>query len=354
MTELDSAPDGELRVASPPISSLIGGEWSDVLERGSDFGLTPEEAARLSLLDAGADAYTQAVRPGNTVRSYERAWRSWEEFCAFVGLPVAPASRGMLVGYVRWRWEAGDSPATIDSRLGGIATSLRDRGHPIDRAVTAQAREVLKAEERRAAEAGQPHRGRGQAPAVTLPQLRAMSEHCPDDLGGIRDRALLLVGFGIAARRSELAGLLVGDVEVHSEGLRVTTRFGKKGGRTVTVRPGRNPLTDPVAGWLAWLEAAGHDEGPAFLRVDQWGNLGGEMSDRAVNERVAACAQRAGLSELTSHGLRAGLATTARRAGKDPEKIADQGGWARNSKALLGYIRSVDAWGDSATADIGL
>jgi integrase len=358
---------------SPPISCLVSGQQNGFLETdsaGADLSLAPSdwttleqggssaslpETQRLALLDASADEYARSIRPANTARAYDRAWRSWISFCDLVALPPSPASRGMLAGYVRWRWLNGDAPATIDATLGGIATSLRDRGHPIDKTATAQAREILKSETRRAAEAGELNRGRGQAPAVTIPQLRAMSAACPEDLGGLRDRALLVIGFGIAARRSELAGLLVADVARFAEGLRVSTRYGKKGGRSVVVRPGRNELTDPVRAWSAWCGAVFPEpENAALRRVDRWGRLGGRMSPRAIGERVAVCAERAGLEGVTGHSLRAGLATSARRAGKPVEQIADQGGWARNSASLLGYIRSVDQWEDSATADIGL
>ncbi|WP_158628393.1 tyrosine-type recombinase/integrase [Actinomadura harenae] len=182
-----------------------------------------------------------------------------------------------------------------------------------------------------------------------------MSEACPDSLAGLRDRALLLVGFGMAARRHELSGLRAADVTRHPEGLQVRTRFGKKGGRTVTINPGRHELTDPLRAWAEWRTAVpGNPTDPALQRVDRWGCLRGGMTDHAVNERVTVCAERADLEGLTGHSLRAGLATVSRRAGKPLEVIADQGGWTRNSAALMGYIRSVDQWVDNATADIGL
>lgn len=346
--------DRETRV-SPAISSLINGQWSDALEAASVSGRTLTDTERTALLDAGADDYARSLRPANTLRAYARAWRQWEEFCCIVSLPAASVTRGMLAGFVRWRWLNGDSPATVDTALGGIATGLRDRGVPVDRDATRKAREILRGETRKSAEAGEFRRGRGQAPAVTIPQLRVMSAECSDDLGGLRDRALLLLGFSIAARRSELAGLLVADVVSELDGVRVTTRYGKKDGRSVVVAQGRNTLTDPVQAWLAWSRAAGSGPGdPAFRCVDRWGNLGEAMSPRAVGERVTLCAERAGFESITGHSLRAGLATSSRRAGKPLEQIADQGGWARTSAALLEYIRRVDQWEENATADIGL
>ncbi|WP_246199371.1 tyrosine-type recombinase/integrase [Actinomadura syzygii] len=192
---------------------------------------------------------------------------------------------------------------------------------------------------------------------MTLEQLRRIIAACPDDTGGRRDRALLLIGVGIAARRGELAGLRSRNVEDLGDGLRVTTLFGKRGGRSVVVSAGRNPLTDPVQAWRDWAAIARLDPGgPAFLQVDKGGNLGGGLGDRGCGERVTACGDRAGVYGLKGHSLRVALVTTARSAEKPKpiEVIADQGGWTRNSSALLGYIRIVDELVENATIGIGL
>ncbi|MFC6883500.1 tyrosine-type recombinase/integrase [Actinomadura yumaensis] len=316
---------------------------------------TAEELARIAALDAGADDYARANRNPNTARAYKLDRALWIEFCAALGVPPFPSSRGLLVAFVRWRWLAGDSPATVERHIAGVSAAHTDEGVRMDRDAMKHARAALAVEVRAAAEAGLPPRGRGQAPPLTVPQLRRIIAKCPDDLAGARDRALLLLGFGIAARRSELSGLMARDVLVLTEGLRVTTRFGKTGGRTVNVLPGEHEMTDPVQAWLDWQAIAHLDpDGPALLQVDQWGHLGGRMSGRAVGERVKVCGERAGIPGLTGHSLRAGLATSSRQAGKSTEVIADQGGWTRDSRALLGYIRIVDAWLQNATAGIGL
>lgn len=81
-------------------------------------------------------------------------------------------------------------------------------------------------------------RGRGQARAVTVPQLREICAALPDTLAGVRDRAIVLLGFALGARRSELANLDVTDVVEEEQGLIVTIRFGKTGARTVHVLRG--------------------------------------------------------------------------------------------------------------------
>src|SRR5690606_9764198 len=124
------------------------------------------------------------------------------------------------------------------------------------------------------AETGE-QRGRGKAPALTVMQLRTMSKALPATLKGLRDRAILTVGFGMAARRSELANLRARDVVVTEKGLQVFARYGKTGARSPAIRRGENAWTCPQRAWLAWAEAADLDpDGPAFMRFNRHRMMG--------------------------------------------------------------------------------
>ncbi|WP_051163375.1 site-specific integrase [Nocardia brevicatena] len=217
------------------------------------------------------------------------------------------------------------------------------------------ARQTLTNYRRQLAEANTP-RGRGHASAVTVPQLRRICAALAPKLAGHRDRAIVLLGFTVGARRSDLAGLDVGDVAEHDEGLAVTVRYGKTGAREAAIDRGTNPGTCPVRAVRTWICAAGLTDGPLFRPIDRHGNLSDErMSPRACGEVVTRAGQAAGLHvHLTGHSLRAGLATEARKAGHDVKTIADQGGWNPTSAELYKYIRIVDRWADNATKGIGL
>lgn len=333
---------------------LIPTEQSDVA------AYDPETAARLATLDAVSDQHAAALRPTNTTRAYGTDWRAWLEFTAAKDLPATAASRGTLRAFVAWLWDRGAAPSTIDRRLAGIVVTLR-REHrvTINPDDTRAARELLKDYGRRAAAEQQSPRGRGQAAPLLLPDLRRISAACPDTLDGIRDRALVLLGFAIAGRRSEVAGLLVRDVQDDANGLVVEVRVSKTKPRTVAVPYGSNPLTCPVRAWRAWAEAAGLDDpdGSAFRRVDRHGRLLGALSGAAAGEVVTRAAARAGVeARLTGHSVRAGLATEARRAGKDRKAIAATTGHVPNSAVLDRYLRTVDRWSndDNALMGIGL
>jgi integrase len=317
-------------------------------------------AARIAALDAVSDEHAATLRPANTARGYAGDWAKWTAFADEKQLPVTAATRGTLRAFVAWLWGNGAAPSTIDRRLAGVVVTLR-REHriTINPDDTRAAREMLKDYVRQAAEDKQTPRGRGQAAPLLLRDLRRISEACPDSLTGLRDRALVLLAFAIAGRRSELAGLTVRDVADDPNGLVVDVRVSKTKPRTVAVPYGSNPLTCPVRAWRAWRESAQPHkaESPAFRRIDRHGRLLGALSGQAVGEIVTRAGARAGVEvRLTGHSARAGLATEARRAGKDRKAIAATTGHAPNSPVLDRYLRTVDRWNgdDNALMGIGL
>jgi len=317
-------------------------------------------AARLGAIDAASDEHAASLRPANTTRAYAGDWAAWVEFAAAAGLPADAATRGTLRAFTAWLWDRGAAPSTIDRRLTGVVVTLRrERRAVVNPDDTRAARELLRGYVRQAAEAKQAPRGRGEAAPLLLPDLRQISAACPDSLAGIRDRALVLLAFAIAGRRSELAGLTVRDVADDPNGLVVDVRVSKTRPRAVAVPFGSNPKTCPVRAWKAWREAADLDDpdGPALRRIDRHGRLLGALSGQAVGDIVTRVAERAGVEvRLTGHSARAGLATEARRAGKDAKAISATTGHVPGSRALDRYMRRVDQWaeGDNALIGIGL
>lgn len=312
---------------------------------------------RLAALDKLAETYVASQRPANTRRAYTADWHVWENYTRDVGIPLYTVTTGTLVGFVRWLETVRQAaPATIDRRLTGALDGLRHYHVPISPETTRAAWESLRGYRRRLAEAGQ-HRGRGQATAITHADLCAVLAACPESLAGIRDRALLLMGLAIAARRSDLANLLASDIQTTSQGLIVTVRHGKTTG-DMAIPPGQRPTTCPVSAWRTWAQAAALDgDGPAFRRIDRWDRLHASgLSPQAIGDIITRSGARAGLGyRLTGHSLRAGMATEARRAGASDIAIADQGRWQRGSRALYGYLRRVDQFGhDNAASHLGL
>lgn len=313
------------------------------------------ERERLAQLDAAAEVYVAGQRPVNTLTAYARDWRLWEDFTHDTGIPLLSGTVGALVGFVRWLETTRQAaPATIDRRLTGAVVGLRQLHAHLDPDAERAARQALGGYRRRLAEAGIT-RGRGKAHPITLPDLHAVSVSCPPSLAGVRERAIVLVGFGIAARCSDLANLLATDITRDPKGLVVTVRHGKSVGES-QIPYGKHPQTCAVRAWQAWIAAADITGGPALRRITRHDTISpGGLSPQAVDQALTRAGRRAGLPyTLTAHGLRSGFATEARRAGVPDHIIADQGRWKRGSLALHEYFRRLDSWTDNALDKLDL
>lgn len=187
-----------------------------------------------------------------------------------------------------------------------------------------------------------------------------MVETLGDDLKGKRDRALILLGFAGAFRRSELVGLTVADVQFTNDGLVVKLQHSKTDqegmGETKGIPYGSIPATCPVRALRAWVDAAGMTEGPLFRPISRWGQLQPKpLSGHAVAVIVKQLAEAAGYDGATfsGHSLRAGLATAAAAAGVAYHSIKKQTGH-KSDQVLQRYIRDGSLFNDNAAAKVGL
>jgi integrase len=201
-----------------------------------------------------------------------------------------------------------------------------------------------------------------QKEAVLTPTLRRLVASCdPKTRVGARDRALLLLGFGAALRRSELVALDTDDVTVTDEGLRIRIRRSKTDpeahGDEVGVVKGQHPDIDPVRALQNWLHLGGITAGPLFRPVTRADTVRrGRLSGQTVALIVQRTAQRAGLpapEAFAGHSLRSGCATQAAVEGAPERAIMRQGRW-RSSAPVRRYIRTGDLWQENASAWLGL
>lgn len=300
--------------------------------------------------------------PANTQRAYARQWQTFTAWCTATGRTVLPATAQTLAEYVSHLADLDRAPSTIEQGIAAIRTAHRMAGHR-GQPETDAALAVLKVHRRDRAAAGKRKR---KAPPVTLAPLRDMIDATdPDSLAGKRDRVLLVLGFAMMARRSELAALTIGDLTFTDDGITVLVRQSKTDqdaiGTDVNIPRGVHPATDPVRVIQAWLTALaenGVTSGPLLRRINRWGQLRpGGLSGAAVNDAVRRLAVAAGLSnapEFTAHGLRAGGPTEAAKNGQPVSFIAEHGRWSKTSPQVMEYIRPVDKWRDNPMRGIGL
>jgi integrase len=316
--------------------------------------LNPQSSILVPLAQVADQArvYVEAAHAPATLRAYRSSWADFATWCIAHELPALPAAPETVALYVS-DLASRAKYATIQRRISAIS-----QAHQAQQLETPTRSLIVRktlAGIRRTHGTAQT----GKAAAVTE-TIRQLVATLGDDLPGLRDRALILVGFAGAFRRSELASLDTADVTFDRAGLIVHLRRSKtdQGGQgTKKGLPyGSNPNTCPVRSLRDWLDAAGIGEGPIFRPIDRHGNVQPRrLSDRAVAEIVKKCAAAAGLdpADYAGHSLRAGLATAAAQAGVSERAIMQQTGHT-SVTMVRRYIRDGTLFRENAAAGVGL
>lgn len=301
-----------------------------------------------------AASYAEDSLARNTKIAYAAAWRKWSAFCAERGFdPLGP--RGQIAIYLAWLADSGAKVSSIGVALSAICKAYETATLPSpreDRAVKL----VYQGIRRRIGIAPE------QVEAVLPNHLRAMVDALPVDdkerLRSLRNRALLTLGWVGGMRRSEIVALQVSDVSEVPEGLTVTIRRSKTDqegkGRTIAIPYGTWLQTCPVRSLRSWLEAAGIEDGPLFRTVtpDGKGVRPWALTDRQLANVVKQAARRAGVEgRFAGHSLRAGLVTSAVRAGKQIKSIQAQTGH-KTLEVLYRYVREQEMFKDSPSAGL--
>jgi integrase len=294
------------------------------------------EAEQLAL--EGTRRYLRAAQAENTTRAYRTDWELFEGHCRAHGHTALPANQEVLAVYISGLAIAGRKVSTIERRLAGISVAHQAAGQPSP-TTSILVRKTMAGIRRT-------HGSRKRQADPLMPKdLVAILRSLPDSKSGKRDRALLLLGFTAALRRSEIASLQVGDVVEVEEGLRVTVRESKTDpsriGREVGIPRRRRLDRCPVEAVRQWTSAVYLDDGPLFRSISRYGRVGDALSSGAVGEIIKRVAARAGITEhdFSGHSLRAGFVTAAAAAGAPERSIMAQTGH-RSVQTVRAYIRS--------------
>ena len=255
----------------------------------------------------------------NTQRAYAADLRTYEAYCALHQVSPWPADGATLAGYVAGLADGGRKLATINRHLAAIEKSHQLRGLPS--VVNGPALSVLRLGVARVV--GKKQR---QAPAFTVAHLKQCLAHLdltrPEDL---RLRALLLLGFAGAFRRSELVALDLEHVELTRDALVLTlprsktNQYGEEEKKAVFYATNR--LYCPIRAYQEWVALLGRTSGPAFVSLNR---LGTPTEKRLIARRVNLLVKEALGPTYSAHSLRASFITTAKLAGQSNEFIKNQ------------------------------
>ncbi|MBM2712841.1 site-specific integrase [Mesorhizobium caraganae] len=309
-----------------------------VLEMGragdepADASSSPSLPAHLERLADRAREYVDAASSANTRRAYAA---DWKHFCAWARrqhldvLPPDPQVVGLYITACASGTATGEKKpntvSTIERRLSSLSWNYSQRGQPVDRKdrhITTVMAGI------RNSHAAPPRQKEAILPEDLLAMLETLDR---GSLRGLRDRAMLLLGFAGGLRRSEVVGLDCGRdqtedgrgwIEVLEKGILVSLR-GKTGWREVEIGRGSTDTTCPVIALQIWLKFARIGHGPLFRRVTGQGKAVG--AERLNPQEVARLVKRAALAggvrsdlsegergaKFSGHSLRAGLASSA-------------------------------------------
>jgi len=296
--------------------------------------------------------FVRASKAENTLRGYQTDWRGFCAWCEGKGLCPLPATPETVAADIA-QCAGHLKPGSIQRRLNAIAEAHKAAGveSPTHNAIV---RNTMKGIRRTLGTAP------SQKAAALTEDIRAMVEAAGGGTIAARDRALILLGFAGAFRRSELVGLDAEDCAFGKDGLTVTLRRSKTdqdgAGRKVGIPYGSNPETCPVRTMQAWLEVAGVAAGPVFRSINRQGQVQPDrLSGIDVARVVKKLAGRAGLdsAKYAGHSLRAGHATSAAIAGASERSIMDQTGH-RSVQMVRRYIRDGSLFRENSAGKLGL
>lgn len=313
----------------------------------------PGSPAVVDRLKERARDYIQASKSESTRRAYSQAWRDFENWCEVYSRSSLPANGETLALYVTDMADRPRSISTVQLAIAAIASAHRSKGlaSPSDdprlRFVWDGIRRIKTCAPRQKA-------------PVSSAEIEKMIRVLPSGMRGVRDRAIILLGFSGGFRRSEISALDFDDVEFVAEGAQLNLRRSKTDqegiGRIVGIPSASRPNCCPVDSIRMWLAARGSMKGAMFFEID-WHERITEvrMSGRAVARAVKRYGAAIGIDpeSLGGHSLRSGFATEAARNGATEASIMAQTGH-RSLAIVRRYIRLGTVWHNNAARYLGL
>lgn len=311
-------------------------------------GVAVQGRGAVALLDDDVLSLAKASRAENTIRAYTKAMAAFREWCTGKGVESLPAEPEAVAAYLVHRMKGGAKASTLSVIVSAIRHWHKQAGFDPSPTESEGVQNVARGIRRTIGTA------QTQKQPATAERISAMLAHIPKTTIGIRDRALLLLGFAGALRRSELAAIEIEHLAFTAEGMDVLLPFSKtdqEGQGTIVPIPNGQSLM-PVKAVQDWLAKSGFSAGPLFRPINKAGVVGTTaLSDKSIGQVVKHYAELAGLDPeaFGGHSMRAGFITSAAERNVDLNRIMDQSRHT-DPRTVRKYIRRAERYKDHAGA----
>ena len=310
----------------------------------------PQTLPSVAIQEAAADAdvFATASRAASTWRAYESDWRIFTAWCQTMDLAALPAAPATVAMFLAAEAKRGTAPSTLNRRLSAIRL-MHMGARVVSPHAAVEIQEVMRGIRRLST------RGVIKKEAAVDEQIKKMIDVCdPATFQGRRDRALLLLGFAGAMRRSELVALDVAHLKLSDAGFVVTIAKSKTDqegqGQTIAIPRVPDSSYCPVQAMLDWMALAGIEQGALFRRVAKGNKLTADrLTDQSVARIIKRLAGRAGLiaSQYAGHSLRSGFLTSSAQQRASIFKMQAQSRH-KSLDVLSGYVRNQELFEDHA------
>ena len=292
----------------------------------------------------------KSSKANNTLRAYKSDFKDFGAFCAKHGLNSLP-SEPKIVSLYLTHLSKNSKISTLRRRLVSISMVHKLKGHYLDTKHPIIVENLMGI--RRVKGSIQ----KGKKP-ILINHLKllinAIDDQKNETIKKLRDKSIILIGFGGGFRRTELVSLDQEDLEFVPEGLKITIKRSKTDqfgeGMTKGIPYFSNDKYCPVYHIKKWLEISKIKTGPIFRRFAKGSVLTEHrLTDQSVVLIIKDCLKLSGIANdnFSGHSLRSGFATVAAEAGADERSIMAMTGH-KTTQMVRRYIREANIFKNNA------
>ncbi len=288
-----------------------------------------------------------------TKRVYKSDWRIFENWCSKRQYQPIDATPEIVSMFIASQFKDGIHPSTLNRRLAAIqfAYSCLEKESPTLNSIV---RATLKGARR---DKNAPPTKSKKAALSSI--VKDMVLLCPtNSLRDIRDRAILLLSFAGAFRRSELVAINFEDISFNSKGMEIKIHRSKTdqegNGDIKVILPSRDKMYCPITAIKRWINIAKINEGSLFRGITKSNIvLKNRLSVNVIYYLIKQCAFQLGypLEDFSPHSLRAGFVTSAYENKAMLTKIMEQA-HMKSMQTAQRYIRHAQRYENHAGEDL--